>query len=359
MTLADIRHRTPPRERRTVLTGGCGFLGTNLAHRLARDGRRVCLLDNLSRPGVEENLEWLRRTHGDAVGFQLADIRDRWAVEKAVGSAEAVFHLAAQVAVDSSVADPVQDFEINAMGTLNVLEGLRRLDAPPPLVFLSTHRVYGDLAELALELCDGRYRPAGGAWPHGIGEEARLDFRSPYGCSKGAADQYVRDYARNFGLPAVVFRPGCVYGPHQRGSEEEGWVAHFTRAALAGAPITLDGDGHQVRDVLWVDDLVEAMLSAERHAHELAGQAFNLGGGPANAVSPLDVLDRLGELLGAPPEVAAGDPRPGDPRYFVADTRRFQAATGWRPEVGVAEGLARLYDWMGGERASAAGRRAS
>ncbi|HEX2254105.1 MAG TPA: SDR family NAD(P)-dependent oxidoreductase [Thermoanaerobaculia bacterium] len=366
MTLADIRRKkssTPEgcdRPRRVVITGGCGFIGTNLAHRLAAAGRSVCLLDNLSRPGVEDNLEWLRANHGGEITFQLADVRDRWAVEKAVAGAEAVFHFAAQVAVTTSLEHPVLDFEINAQGTLNVLEALRAQAEPPPMVFTSTNKVYGDLANIELQLEDGRYRPSNGLAAHGIGEDFRLDFHSPYGCSKGAADQYVRDYARVFGLPAVVLRMSCIYGPHQRGNEDQGWVAHFVKAALAGGKITLFGDGHQVRDVLFVEDLVEAMLLAEQHAGQLAGQAFNIGGGPDNAVSLLQVLARIGELAGEEPRVALEDWRPADQRYYVSDTRLFQAATGWRPRVTAEEGVARLYDWMARDlRSAAEGRRAS
>lgn len=335
---------------RVVITGGCGFIGTNLAHRLARDGRPVWLLDNLSRPGVEENLDWLRAIHEGDVHFQLGDVRDRAAVERAVAGARAVFHLAAQVAVTTSVRRPVEDFEINALGTLNVLEALRAREAPPPLVFASTNMVYGGLEGLDLELADGRYRPRGGLAAHGVGEAIGLDFHSPYGCSKGCADQYVRDYARIYGLPAVVLRLSCVYGPHQWGGGEQGWVAHFARSVLAGRPIALFGDGRQVRDLLWAEDLVEALLLAEEHARHLAGQAYNVGGGAENAVSLLEVIERLTGLAGERPEVRFEDWRLGDQRYYVSDTRRFQAATGWRPRVGAEEGIERLLAWMTAER---------
>ena len=339
---------------RAVITGGCGFVGTNLAHRLARDGRPVCLLDNLSRPGVEDNLDWLRSTHGRDVHFQLGDVRDRAAVERAVAGASAVFHFAAQVAVTTSVRRPVEDFEINALGTLNVLEALRAQAKRPPLVFTSTNKVYGDLESVELELAGDRYMPKNGIAEHGVGELIGLDFHSPYGCSKGSADQYVRDYARSYDLPAVVFRMSCIYGPHQWGTADQGWVAHFARNVLAGRPITLYGDGHQVRDVLWVEDLIDALLLAEENAGKLAGEAFNIGGGPENAVSLLDVVARLGEITGTDPEVSFDDWRPGDQRYYVSDTRRFQAVTGWRPRVGAAEGVERLVAWMAGENLPAA-----
>jgi CDP-paratose 2-epimerase len=361
MTLADIRRkkRAAPedydRPRRVVITGGCGFIGTNLAHRLANQGRSVCLLDNLSRPGVEDNLEWLRATHaaghGDGEGevsFQLADVRDRWAVEKAVAGAEAVFHFAAQVAVTTSLEHPVLDFEVNAQGTLNLLEALRAQPAPPPLIFTSTNKVYGDLAGVELRLEDGRYRPSNGLAAHGIGEEFRLDFHSPYGCSKGAADQYVRDYARVFGLPAVVLRMSCIYGPHQLGTEEQGWVAHFLRQALEGRPITIYGDGKQVRDVLHVADAVAAYRGLLTRIDRVAGRAFNLGGGPANAVSLRMVLDEIAALTGAPPIADFADWRAADQLYYVADTRRLAAALDWRATVGWREGIAHLAAWLAG-----------
>ena len=336
-------------ERPALITGGAGFVGTNLAHRLLSYGRPVVLFDNLSRPGVERNLRWLRETHGERVQIEVADVCDRWALERAVSVADEVYHLAAQVAVTTSLTGPVHDFEVNARGTLNLLEALRALPEPPPLVFTSTNKVYGGLEDMTLRLCGARYEPDDpDLRARGVGEGRPLDFHSPYGCSKGAADQYVLDYARTYGLPAVVFRMSCIYGPHQCGNEDQGWVAHFLLRALRGEDITLYGDGKQVRDTLFVEDLVDAFLLARKNILGLSGQAFNIGGGPRNTTSLLELVDRIGELQGRRPKVGFDEWRPGDQRYFVSDTRKFEAATGWNARTGVDEGVGRLYEWLRG-----------
>ena len=336
-------HRALP----ILITGGAGFIGTNLAHRLLSAKRKVILYDNLSRPGVEQNLAWLKATHGDLVRFERADVRDFERLRKTVRGVSQVFHFAAQVAVTTSLDSPIEDFEINARGTLNLLEALRSLTEPPPLVFTSTNKVYGDLKRVKLRMSRGRYEPVDqSVREHGFDEACALHFHSPYGCSKGAACQYVMDYARTFGLRAVVFRMSCIYGPHQFGTEDQGWVAHFLIKALERSPLTIYGDGRQVRDVLFVEDLVEAFLQAQRHIEPLAGQAFNLGGGPANTTSLLELMELIGELHGQRPEVRYADWRPADQQYYVSDTRRFSAATGWSPNVDVRTGVTRLYEWL-------------
>jgi CDP-paratose 2-epimerase len=336
-----------PAERPVLITGGSGFIGTNLAHRLLSAGTPVLLFDNLARPGVEQNLRWLRDTHGKLVRVEIADIRDGGAVRRAVERASQVFHFAAQVAVTTSLTDPVEDFEINARGTLNVLEAVRAQPTPPPLVFTSTNKVYGSLDEVGLRRRGQRYEPTDPAFRQtGVSESRPLDFHSPYGCSKGTADQYVLDYARSYGLQTIVFRMSCIYGAHQFGTEDQGWVAHFLIRALEGRPITLYGDGRQVRDILCVDDLVDAFLLAQQHMPEQSGQAFNIGGGPRNTVSLLELLDGIAELLGQRPEVGFDEWRTGDQRYYVSDTGKFQRATGWKPQVSVQDGLQRLHRWL-------------
>ncbi len=335
----------------TLITGGAGFVGTNLAARLLREGLHVLLLDNLARAGVEENLRWLRDTGGSRLSVEIGDVRDRALVRSAVARAEAVFHFAAQVAVTTSLCEPLDDFAVNAGGTLNVLEAIRTRPHPPPLVYTSTNKVYGALGDLAMRGTERRHEPQDEAARVGIGEERPLDFHSPYGCSKGAADQYVRDYARSFGLPTIVFRMSCIYGPHQFGTEDQGWVAHFLTQALQGRPITLYGDGRQVRDVLFVDDLVEALLLAMQRMSTASGEAFNIGGGPANAVSLLELLEMIGELTGRRPDVRFDDWRPGDQKYYVSNTARYQQATGWRARTGVQQGLEQLATWLERERA--------
>jgi len=275
----------------------------------------------------------------------IADIRDTDAVGAAVAQADVVFHLAAQVAVTTSLAEPLEDFEVNVRGTLNVLEAARRRRTP--VIFASTNKVYGDLADVPLELAGDAYRPRDAALRvSGVNESRRLDFHTPYGCSKGAADQYVLDYARTFGLPAVVFRMSCIYGLHQMGTEDQGWVAHFLIRAIQRKPIVLYGDGMQVRDVLFVQDLVDAFLLAQANVHTLSGQAFNIGGGLGNTISLMELLDMIGALHGDKPDIRMKDWRPGDQRYYVSDTRKFKAATGWAPKVNVRSGVEQLYQWL-------------
>jgi CDP-paratose 2-epimerase len=338
--------RRMPRPRLALITGGAGFVGANLAHRLLATGRCVVILDNLRRPGVEQNIQWLQQEHGSRVALVQADIRDPAAVRQVVQHATEIYHLAAQVAVTTSLVDPVDDFQTNAWGTLNLLEAVRHVWPRPTLLFTSTKKVYGALDDLTLRATPTRYEPADPATrQHGIAERP-VSFVSPYGCSKGAADQYVLDYARSFDLPAVVFRMSCIYGPHQFGNEDQGWVAHFLRRAAEHKPITLYGDGRQVRDLLFVEDLVDAMLAAQQHIDVIAGQAFNIGGGPANSVSLLELMDLVGELHGSRPQLTFEDWRVGDQRYYVSDTRRFAQMTGWAPRVDVRQGVARLYEWV-------------
>jgi CDP-paratose 2-epimerase len=338
-----------------VVTGGAGFIGTNLASRLLEEGVEVVVLDNLVRRGSVRNLSFLRETYGDAVRFEHGDVRDRDAVRRAIVGADRVYHLAGQVAVTTSLDDPVADFEVNLGGTLTLLEELRRLDEPPFLLFTSTNKVYGSLPDLPLELVGGRWLPVDAALrAQGLSEERPLDFCTPYGCSKGAADQYVLDYAKSFGLPAIVFRMSCIYGPHQNGTEDQGWVAHFAISLVEGRPMTVYGDGAQVRDLLFVDDLVDAMQLAYERRSRIAGTAFNMGGGADNAVSVREAIDLVADLHGELPFLAVAAERAGDQRYYVADTTRFRRATGWQPRVGARDGIEQLYRWLAADRTSVA-----
>ena len=338
-----------------LITGGAGFIGSNLADRLAGEGHRVRIYDALSRAGTEGNLRWLQAGHGDRVEFIHADIRDADTLGKAAADAQAVFHLAAQVAVTTSIVDPLDDFSINITGTLNLLETLRKRGAKEgrgtPLIFASTNKVYGDLADLDFALEREAYVPVDKrVRAHGIGEARPLDFHTPYGCSKGAADQYVLDYARSFGVPTAVMRMSCIYGRRQMGTEDQGWVAHFLIRALEGKPITLYGDGHQVRDILDVSNAVDAYVRAWQRIETVAGTAFNLGGGPANAISLRQLLAYIGDLTGRDVDISYSDWRAGDQRYFVADTRAAQAALGLAPKVDWREGVATLARWLASER---------
>lgn len=337
--------------RPILVTGGAGFIGANLSDRLAAAGHTVLVYDALARAGVEENLGWLRQRHGSQVVPIIADINDTAELGRAVTEAEAVFHLAAQVAVTSSLDDPATDFAVNLRGTLGVLEAVRRQGRVVPVLFASTNKVYGGLTDIPLELAGQAYAPQQEVIRrHGIGEDRPLDFHTPYGCSKGAADQYVLDYARSFGVPGVVFRMSCIYGPLQRGTEDQGWVAHFLLRALAGQPISVYGDGCQVRDILFVDDAVDAYLAAWRRIDAVHGQAFNLGGGPANAVSLLQVIDTIESVLGRRIELRQGDWRAGDQRYYVSDTRRVRQALGLAAPIPWREGLQALATWLAARR---------
>lgn len=335
----------PDTSRPALITGGVGFVGTNLAARLLDAHHPVIILDNFSGPSVEPNLRYLRERYGERVEIARGDVRDLDVVRAAVRGASYVFHLAAQAATTSSMLDPVLDFEVNARGTLNVLEALRSVHRPIPLVFASSSKVYGSLSDVALEEIGRRYVPMDVHLEEGIDEERPLEFESPHGCSKGAADQYVLGYARSFGLPATVLRVGTVYGPRQVGSEDQGWVTHLVRRASADAAIVVYGDGMQVRDLLFASDLVDALLDAATFMDEVTGLAFNIGGGAPNATSVLELLDRIGRLRGRRPQVRFDRSRRVAQRYYVSDTRKFRTITGWSPQVDIEEGMRRLVAW--------------
>ena len=352
--LRPFRARPKP----ILITGGAGFLGANIADRLAGEGLPVLIFDSLERPGVERNLAWLKEQHGALISVSVADIRDAEAVDHAARDAGAVFHLAAQVAVTTSLADPVADFEINARGTLNLLEVLRRRADPPPLLFASTNKVYGKLHGTGvLEHTDSRWQPRDPSLRKGCDESSPLDFYSPYGCSKGVADQYVLDYARVYGLPTVVFRMSCLYGPRQFGTEDQGWIAHFLIRVLEGQPITIYGDGRQVRDALFVEDAVDAWLTAWSSIDRLRGRAFNLGGGAGSTLSLLELLRHIRLLTRTAPEVRFAEARPGDQLWYVSDTTALTEATGWQARIGLDDGLAQLVHWLSGNVAQRPARR--
>ncbi|MGN6549529.1 MAG: SDR family NAD(P)-dependent oxidoreductase [Pararhizobium sp.] len=330
-----------------LVTGGSGFIGCNLADSLLEDGEEVVVLDNMSRPGVERNLAWLKEKHGERVHPLVTDVRDAACADAVVGDVKAVFHFAAQTAVTTSLDNPTQDFETNARGTLNILEAIRRSGRRTPIIFSSTNKVYGGLEDLKTMALDERYVPADRKIrQYGIGEDRPLDFCTPYGCSKGVADQYVLDYAASYGLPSAVLRMSCIYGPRQFGTEDQGWVAHFLIKALDGAPITVYGDGKQVRDVLFVADAVAAYKAVWRSIDRVSGEAFNLGGGPQNAVSLSLVLQEIRHLIRGDVALEHGDWRAGDQLFFVADTRKLETSLGWRATVGWRDGLRRLADWL-------------
>jgi CDP-paratose 2-epimerase len=338
---------------KALVTGGAGFIGCNLADRLARDGAQVIVFDALARPGVERNLAWLKATHPGSVHAIVGDIRNPDAVARAAADVDVVFHLAAQVAVTTSLADPMQDFEVNIRGALNVLEAARARRTP--VIFASTNKVYGALADVQLELAGDAYRPTDAVLSaRGVDERRPLDFHTPYGCSKGAADQYVLDYARSYDLPTCVLRMSCIYGPHQMGTEDQGWVAHFLIRTLRGEPICIYGDGRQVRDILQVDDAVAAYVAAFRRIERVAGRAFNLGGGPANSVSLLQLLAHVETVTGRRPAVEFAAWRPGDQRYYVSDPTAARRELGLPRPTAWRTGVGDLADWLKAEYAEPA-----
>lgn len=331
---------------KVLITGGAGFIGSNLAARLLQEGHEVTILDNLSRPGGESNLDWLRANFGQE-SFRLiqADLKDFAALCRATEGAERVYHLAGQVAVTTSVRDPRADFEDNALGTFNALEAARTVGADPIFIYSSTNKVYGGMESVRIVEEPTRYRYAD--FPFGISEDQPLDFHSPYGCSKGAGDQYVRDYHRIYGLRSIVMRQSCIYGYRQFGIEDQGWVAWFIIAAIKGRPITIYGDGKQVRDVLFIDDLLDAYEAAVQRIDQAAGHIYNIGGGPENTMSVwAEFGPLLEELLGRSIPVTHGEWRPGDQLVYISDIRKAERELGWRPRVGVREGVRRLFEWV-------------
>jgi CDP-paratose 2-epimerase len=353
MTEGDTQREAPTilRRRPVLVTGGAGFIGSNLADRFASEGHDVLVYDALARPGVESNLAWLKKRHPDKITAVTGDIRDEAAVSEAASDAKAVFHMAAQVAVTTSLSDPREDFEVNVRGTLNLLDALRRRQDRVPLVFASTNKVYGDLLDIALDKTNDAYVPRDPMIrTTGIGESRALDFHTPYGCSKGAADQYVLDYARSFDVPTCVLRMSCIYGQRQMGTEDQGWVAHFLIRALQGEPISIYGDGCQVRDVLSIEDAVNAYALAWKRIDAIQGRAFNLGGGPTNAISLKQLITLIEDVVGHPVETTYSDWRAGDQRYYVSDTRLITRELGLRPATPWRKGVAALARWLEDER---------
>ncbi len=329
-----------------LITGGAGFIGSNYVHRLLSRGEKVTIFDNFSRAGAPRNLEWLKKEFGEkAFDVIVGDVRDADGIAEAGRGADVIVHLAGQVAVTTSVIDPRDDFESNARGTFNVMEAARLSGRNPIVIYASTNKVYGgmDDVELTEESTRWRYKDL----IHGCPETQPLDFHSPYGCSKGAGDQYVRDYARIYDLPTVVFRQSCIYGPRQFGIEDQGWVAWFIIAAVTGRPITIYGDGKQVRDILHVDDLVNAYDLAIEKNEIARGKVYNLGGGPENVMSVwAEFGPKLEKLVGSAIQVARSDWRPGDQRVFYADITKAEKELGWKPKIGVKTGVQMLFEWV-------------
>ncbi len=333
--------------KNVLITGGAGFIGCNYAARLIAAGYNVTVFDNLSRKGTPNNLKWLQDTHGeDSFRFIQGDIRDADAMTAAAADQDAIYHLAAQVAVTTSVVDPREDFEINALGTFNVLEAARLNGKHPVVAYASTNKVYGGMYEVNVVEQDTRYTYAD--LPHGLPESQPLDFHSPYGCSKGAGDQYMRDYARIYDIPTVVFRQSCIYGLRQFGVEDQGWLAHFVIATAKGRGFNIYGDGKQVRDMLWVDDLLDAYDIALHNPEKIAGKIYNVGGGPDFTLSIWREVGPILEKLAGKSldQVGYGDWRPGDQKVYISDIRKAKEDLGWEPQVNPEAGVTKLWNWV-------------
>ena len=329
-----------------LITGGAGFIGSNYVDRLLQRKEKVTIFDNLSRVGAPINLKWLKAMHGeDSFQLVVGDVRDANLVNEVARQADVIVHLAAQVAVTTSVTQPREDFEINAQGTFNVIEAARISGKDPVVLFASTNKVYGGMEDVPVVESATRWYYENLAM--GCPENQPLDFHSPYGCSKGAGDQYARDYARIYGLRSVVCRQSCIYGPRQFGVEDQGWLAWMIIAAVTGRQISIYGDGKQVRDALHVDDLLDAYDAVIDNIDKVKGKVYNIGGGPENVISVwMEFGPMLEKLLGKPIPVLSGDWRPGDQKVFVADIRKAESELGWKPKINVDEGTMKLYNWV-------------
>jgi CDP-paratose 2-epimerase len=332
--------------RHFLVTGGAGFIGSNYVSRLLKRGEEVTIYDNLSRNGARLNLDWLEETYGPR-SFHLVqgDVRDADLIDEVARCADVIVHLAAQVAVTTSVYKPREDFEINALGTFNVLEAARASGRNPAVIYASTNKVYGGMEDT--RVVEGPMRYGYADLPFGVSELQPLDFHSPYGCSKGSGDQYMRDYHRIYGLPTVVFRQSCIYGPRQFGVEDQGWVAWFIIAAVTGKALSIYGDGKQVRDILYVEDLLNAYDAALENLNKSAGQVFNVGGGIHNVISVwTDFGLMLEKLFGRKLDIAYGDWRPGDQRVYISNINKIEQELGWTPKMSAEQGIETLYNWV-------------
>ncbi|MFH0831802.1 MAG: SDR family NAD(P)-dependent oxidoreductase [archaeon] len=332
---------------KVLITGGAGFIGINLAERVINEEKHAVILDNLSRAGTEKNIEWLKAEYKDKFTFLKADVRDANAVNNAVKDVEGVYHLAAQVAMTTSVDNPKEDFDINVLGTVNVLEAVRKNNPEAYVVFSSTNKVYGEMSDIKVIEENKRYCYRD---TEGINENQNLDFHGPYGCSKGAADQYIRDYGRTFDINTTVFRMSAIYGPHQMGCEDQGWVAYLSASALLGKPITIYGDGKQVRDILYVSDLCDIYRKAAYHNPKGKNKIYNLGGGETNSLSILELVDLLEKRFNRKIDCSFSDWRIGDQKVYVTNISKLNKEFQWKPQISREEGVEKLIRWIESNR---------
>ncbi|OGY22362.1 MAG: CDP-paratose 2-epimerase [Candidatus Chisholmbacteria bacterium RIFCSPLOWO2_01_FULL_49_14] len=327
------------------ITGGAGFIGANIARHYLKQGIETVVYDNLSRLGVENNLSWMKKNYPNVI-FLKEDVRNFPMLSRSMRGSDLVFHMASQVAVTSSVKNPLLDFEINALGTLNVLEAARAQKKPPIVVYASTNKVYGGMGNVDLIKKKTRYDFKNSHLRRGITEDVQIDFHSPYGCSKGAGDQYVHDYARIYGLRTLVFRQSCIYGDFQYGNEDQGWVAHFMRKLIKGETITIYGDGRQVRDLLYVRDLIDCYLRSVAKISKTSGRVYNIGGGRRFSTSLIELMPLIERECRTKAKVKYSQWRPGDQRVYISDCSKAHKDFGWEPVTSIDQGLVSLHQWM-------------
>lgn len=327
-----------------LVIGGAGFIGTNLTHDLLSKGHQVTVYDNLSRRGSEKNLEWLRRNHKGRYELLRADIRDYEILQQAVDGVDIIYNLSGQVAVTTSISAPFEDFAVNALGAVNLLEAVRTVNPNAIVVYTSTNKVYGKMDDVPIVERNGRYDYE--ELEYGISETQPLDFYSPYGCSKGTADQYTRDYARIYGLRTIVFRMSCIFGVRQFGNEDQGWVAHFVISSVFNRPLTIYGDGKQVRDILFINNLLRAFELATDNIDVTQGQIYNIGGGRENAISLIELIERLESLMGKHIKFSFDNWRSGDQKVYISDIRKAKQDFDWMPQISKEQGIKRLLDWV-------------
>lgn len=333
-----------------LITGGAGFIGSNLADYYLKKKCRVVIFDDMSRKGTDINLQWLEDVYPH-IQIYKGDVRNRQDIDTCIedfGPFDIIFHMAAQVAVTTSVTDPQSDFEINAIGSFNLLESIRNKNANAIVIYASTNKVYGEMKHIEIAERDNRYVYKD--YPRGITENENLDFHSPYGCSKGCADQYFLDYYRIYGIKTIVLRQSCIYGYRQFGIEDQGWVAWFTIASMFNKPITVYGDGKQVRDILFIDDLLSAYDQAINHIDATKGNAYNIGGCEYN-MSLLELVAYLENYIGTSLNIGYADWRPGDQKVFIGDIEKAYHDFGWYPQVDVQQGVQKLMKWVDKNRA--------
>lgn len=337
-------------EQRVLITGGAGFIGSNLADFFLRKGDEVTVYDNLSRKGVDWNKRWLESNHRSGLSFVKADVRDFDRLRDAAKDKDIILHTAAQVTVTDSVKDPRTDFEINALGTLNTLEAARLSNMNPIVVYTSTNKVYGHgTNDIRLREAETRYEYADPEFANGVPDSFSTDSdeHSPYGNSKYMADLYVRDYSHIFGIKGVAFRQSCIYGTRQFGYEDQGWIAHFVISSILGRPLNIYGDGKQVRDTLFMSDLVSAFDMAIKNIKKTAGHAYNMGGGPRNTISLLELISLLEKMNGGRKiETKTFDWRPADQKVYISDITKAGRDFGWEPKVSPEQGIGMLHAWV-------------